>query len=86
MIIARLSNFLRQLHPQLIVTNNTGIAYEAYQRGIRWIAGPYLNLANSFSLLCLKENFNCFGAFISNEISQTQMRQLNKPDNFELLL
>lgn len=76
--------FLRQLHPQLIVTNNTGIAYEAYQRGIRWIAGPYLNLANSFSLLCLKENFNCSGAFISNEISQTQMRQLNRPYNFEL--
>ena len=76
--------FLRQLHPQLIVTNNTGIAYEAFQRGIRWIAGPYLNLTNSFSLLCLKENFNCSGAFISNEISQTQMRQLNKPDGFEL--
>ena len=76
--------FLRQLHPQLIVTNNTGIAYEAYHRGIRWIAGPYLNLTNSFSLLCLKENFNCSGAFVSNEISQTQMRQLNKPDNFEL--
>ncbi len=76
--------FLRQLHPQLIVTNNTGIAYEAYQRGIRWIAGPYLNVTNSFGLLCLKENFICSGAFISNEISQTQMRQLNKPDDFEL--
>ena len=76
--------FLRQLHPQLIVTNNTGIAYEAFQRGIRWIAGQYLNLTNSFSLLWLKEHFNCSGAFISNEISQTQMRQLNKPDNFEL--
>ena len=76
--------FLKQVQPKLIVTNNTGIAYEAYQRGIRWIAGPYLNVTNSFSLLCLKENFNCSGAFISNEISQTQMRQLNKPDGFEL--
>ncbi|MDD2306343.1 MAG: DUF3656 domain-containing protein [Prolixibacteraceae bacterium] len=76
--------FLEQFQPKLIVTNNTGIAYEAYQRGIRWIAGPYLNVTNSFSLLCLKESFNCSGAFISNEISQTQMRQLNKPDGFEL--
>jgi len=76
--------FLEQVQPKLIVTNNTGIAYEAYRRGIRWIAGPYLNVTNSFSLLCLKENFNCSGAFISNEISQTQMRQLNKPDGFEL--
>ena len=76
--------FLEKVQPELIVTNNTGIAYEAFQRGIRWIAGPYLNLTNSFSLLCLKENFNCSGAFVSNEISQTQMRQLNKPDNFEL--
>ncbi len=76
--------FLEQVQPKQIVTNNTGIAYEAYQRGIHWMAGPYLNVTNSFSLLCLKENFNCSGAFISNEISQTQMRQLNKPDGFEL--
>lgn len=76
--------FIEQVQPKLIVTNNTGIAYEACQKGIRWIAGPYLNVTNSFILLCLKENFNCFGAFISNEISQTQMRQLNKPDDFEL--
>lgn len=76
--------FLEQVQPKLIVTNNTGIAYEAFQRGINWIAGPYLNVANSFSLLCLKENFNCSGAFISNEISQTQMRQLNKPEDFKL--
>ena len=76
--------FLEQVQPKLIVTNNTGIAYEVYQRGIRWIAGPHLNVTNSYSLLCLKENFNCSGAFISNEISQTQIRQLNKPDDFEL--
>jgi len=76
--------FLLQVQPRLIVTNNTGIAYEAFQKGIRWIAGPHLNMVNSFSLLCLKENFNCSGAFISNEISQTQIRQLNKPDDFKL--
>jgi len=76
--------FIEKVQPQLIVTNNTGITYEAYHRGIRWIAGPYLNVTNSCSMLCLKENFNCSGAFISNEISQTQIRQLNKPDDFEL--
>jgi len=76
--------FLDKVQPQLIVTNNTGIAYEAFQRGISWIAGPNLNVTNSFSLLCLKENFNCSGAFISNEISLTQIRQLNKPDDFKL--
>jgi len=76
--------FLQQVQPRLIVTNNTGIAYEAFQRGISWIAGPYLNVVNSFSLMCLKENFKCLGAFISNEISQTQIRQLNKPADFDL--
>jgi len=76
--------FLEQVKPMQIVTNNTGIAYEAWQRGISWIAGPYLNLVNSFSLICLKENFNCAGAFISNEISKTQLQQIKKPENFNL--
>jgi U32 family peptidase len=76
--------FLEQLQPAYIVTNNTGIAYEAFQKGISWIAGPHLNLVNSFSLLCLKENFNCCGAFISNEISKIQIKGIKKPENFEM--
>lgn len=76
--------FLEQVQPTQIVTNNTGIAYEAWQRGISWIAGPYLNLVNSFSLICLKEKFNCAGAFISNEISKTQLQQIKKPADFKL--
>ncbi len=76
--------FLRQLKIERIVTNNSGIAYEAYLQKISWIAGPYLNLANSFSLLCLQENFNCHGAFISNELKRDQIKRINKPDNFEL--
>ncbi len=75
---------LQTIHSEFIVTNNTGIAFEAYKRGIRWLAGPYLNTVNSFSLLSLKENFNCAGAFISNEISKTQIRTIKKPDDFEL--
>jgi len=76
--------FLEQVRPKLIVTNNTGIAYEAYQKGIPWIAGPYLNIINSFSLLCLKENFNSCGSFISNEISKYQIKSIIKPENFKL--
>lgn len=76
--------FLEQLQPKRIVTNNTGVAYQAYKSGVCWIAGPYLNIANSYSLLNLKENYNCHGAFLSNEISRAQIRQIRKPKNFSL--
>ena len=76
--------FLRRVQPPLIVTNNTGIAYEAYKMGIKWIAGPFLNIVNSFSLMALKENFNCSGSFISNEISKIQIRGIEKPEDFKL--
>lgn len=76
--------FLNDIKPKLIVTNNTGIAYEAYKRNINWIAGPYLNTINSFSLFSLKENFNCSGAFISNELSKKQIRKINSPEDFKL--
>lgn len=75
---------LNQLKPKRIVTNNTGIAYEAYKRGIDWIAGPYLNIVNSYSLLCLKENFNCGGSFISNELKKIQIEKINSPEDFKL--
>ena len=75
---------LNQIRPHRIVTNNTGIAFEAYRLGIRWIAGPYLNIVNSYSLLCLKEQFNCSGAFISNELHKIQIRSIKKPDDFDL--
>lgn len=75
---------LHQTCPHQIVTNNTGIAYEAFLLGIPWIAGPNLNLTNSYSLLCLKEIFNCSGAFISNEMNKRQMRGIKKPDDFKL--
>ena len=75
---------LQQVQPKMIVTNNTGIAYEAYKKGIPWIAGPYLNIVNSFSLLCIKENFNSYGAFISNEINDNQIKSIIRPENFNL--
>lgn len=76
--------FLQQLHPDSIVTENSGIAYEAGKRGIPWIAGPGLNIVNSFSLICLKEKFNCSGAFISNEISRTQIKGIKNAKDFKL--
>lgn len=75
---------LEQLQPKQIVTNNSGIAYECYQRDIPWIAGPYLNIVNSFSLLCLKEKFNCLGAFISNELKRVQIKVIKNPSDFKL--
>jgi len=76
--------FLNQVQPRRIVTNNTGIAYEAYKKKIPWIAGPYLNISNSFSLLCLKEKFNCYGSFISNELSKYQIKSIISPEDFKL--
>lgn len=77
-------NILEQVMPELIVTNNTGIAYKAYQLGIKWIAGPFLNTTNTYALLALQEEFDCSGAFISNEINQPQIKGISRPDNFKL--
>jgi len=77
-------NILEQVKPDLIVTNNTGIANRAYELGIKWIAGPFLNTTNSYALLALKESFNCDGAFISNEINHQQMKTIARPENFKL--
>jgi putative protease len=75
---------LEQVQPKRIVSNNTGIAYKAYEMGIEWVAGPFLNTTNSYALLTLKEELNCAGAFISNEINRMQIRSIARPDNFKL--
>ena len=77
-------SFLQQVQPVRIVTNNSGVAYAAYRQEVSWVAGPHMNLVNSFSLLCLKEQFNCEGAFISNELNRGQIKGIKKPDNFKL--
>lgn len=76
---------LEQVRPQRIVSNNTGVAYKAFEMGIEWIAGPFLNTTNSYALLTLKEELNCAGAFISNEINRMQIKNIVRPDNFKLL-
>jgi putative protease len=77
-------NILEQVAPPLIVTNNTGIAYRANQLGIKWIAGPFLNTTNSYALMAMKQEFDCSGAFISNELNQQQMKNIARPANFKL--
>ena len=77
-------DLLRQVKPGRIVTNNTGIALQALELGIPWIAGPELNVANSYSLQCLKEVFDCKGAFVSNELNLRQLKRMKTPADFEL--
>ena len=76
--------FLHQVQPGRVVTNNTGIAHEAWKEGIPWIAGPYLNTANSLGLVSLKESFNCNGAFVSSELGECQIRRISPPEDFKL--
>ena len=78
-------NILQEVKPEWIVTNNTGIAYYAEQLGIKWIAGPMLNTTNSYVLQSLQQNFSCSGAFISNEISKQQIKQIARPQNFKMM-
>lgn len=77
-------DFLREVHPDQIVSDNTGIAHEAFRIGIPWIAGPRLNIVNSYGLLCLKEIFGCSGAYLSNEMKRQQISTIRKPEGFEL--
>ena len=76
--------FLRQLCPNTIVTDNSGIACEAFKQGIPWIAGPNFNIVNSYAILCLKEKFNCTGAFVSNELKRNQIGSIKNPESFKL--
>ncbi|MCK5726168.1 MAG: U32 family peptidase [Thiotrichaceae bacterium] len=76
---------LEQVKPIQIVSNNTGIAYKAFEMGIEWIAGPFLNTTNSYALRTLKEELNCAGAFISNEINRIQIKNIRRPENFKML-
>lgn len=75
---------LKTIKPKLIVTNNTGIAQAAFENGIDWISGPYLNITNSYSLLAMKEEFNCYGSFISNEINKKQIKHIAGSDDMKL--
>ncbi|MBF9003274.1 U32 family peptidase [Vibrio nitrifigilis] len=76
--------FLEAVKPSWIVTNNTGIGMLAGEMDIAWLAGPQLNLTNSYALQCLQQEYGCSGAFISNEISHKQMKRIVRPKGFRL--
>ena len=76
---------LEHIRPARIVSNNTGIAFVAYEMDIEWIAGPFLNTTNSYALLTIQEELNCAGAFISNEINRIQIKNIARPNNFKML-
>jgi putative protease len=76
---------LEEVKPKKIVSNNTGIAFVANQMGIEWIAGPFLNTTNSYALMTLKDELNCAGAFISNEINHLQIKNIARPENFKMI-
>lgn len=75
---------LLQVKPKQLVSNNLGIAQYAYEQGIEWIAGPYLNLCNSLALEALKQTLDCKGAFVSPELSLRQTKSIQCPAEFEL--
>lgn len=73
--------FLQTIQPELFVTNNSGVGMLAKKLGLAWIAGPQMNTVNSYSLLCLQQEFAAQGAFISNELNLKQMRHIKRPQN-----
>lgn len=77
-------SLLQRARPAKIITNNSGIAYAAFEADIAWLAGPSLNLVNGYGLHFLKEEWGCSGAFISNEISRYQISQITPPNDFDL--
>ncbi|MCW3807872.1 peptidase U32 family protein [Plebeiibacterium marinum] len=77
-------DFIDKIKPHTLVSDNTGIAYEAFERKIKWIAGPFLNMTNSYALQSLYESFNCMGAFVSGEINKQAIINLKKPEGFKL--
>ncbi|CAM4227811.1 peptidase U32 family protein [Vibrio neonatus] len=74
--------FLAAVRPEMLITNNAGVAYQAQQMNLAWVAGPHMNTSNSFAMHCQQQEFGATGAFISNELSKVQIRQLKRPQNF----
>ncbi|MCW1890373.1 hypothetical protein OK016_18435 [Vibrio chagasii] len=55
-----------------------------YEMGISGVAGPFMN-TTLYALVTLKEELNCAGAFISNEINKVRF-VIFLLENFKLVL
>jgi len=73
----------RQRFP-CIVSDNSGIGWEAGKAETAWIAGPLLNTANSFTMKAYATCARCRGAFISHELSREQMAPIAASEGFSL--
>lgn len=81
---AAAKRFLQAVRPKQLVTNNSGVGIIAQELGLAWVAGPQMNITNSYALACLEEEFACTGAFISNELNMKQMRHIKRSDKMQL--
>ena len=70
--------------PELLVSDNVGLGLEASRHGIKWIAGPMLNSANSYALKAYNEISYASGAFLSAELNREQLSQISAPADFKL--
>ncbi|MGD8111595.1 U32 family peptidase [Vibrio sp. TRT 17S01] len=77
-------DFLEQVKPTQLITNNSGIGMIANELGLNWVAGPQMNTTNSYALKCLNEEFHATGAFVSNELNMKQMRHIKRPESMRL--
>ncbi|WP_117232558.1 U32 family peptidase [Vibrio maerlii] len=77
---AAAKTFLEEVKPAALITNNSGVGFEANKLGLAWIAGPQMNSANSFTLKCLEQEFGASGAFLSNELNKKQLRHIKRSD------
>ncbi|CAM4442600.1 peptidase U32 family protein [Vibrio agarivorans] len=75
---------LETIQPRKIVTNNLGVAELAKTLKLEWIAGPQLNLSNSFAFKCIDEELHGTGAYVSSELNEKQIKRLYRPEGFEL--
>ncbi len=71
-------------HPFVeIVTDNSGIAWYASERGIPWVAGPLLNGSNGYGLEFFQQH-GAAGAFLSSELSEKQVSFTTVPEGMQI--
>ncbi|WP_319476840.1 U32 family peptidase [Marispirochaeta aestuarii] len=77
------SDFLLRTGAGQIITDNSGIACLARERGIPWIAGPLLNATNGYALDFLRQH-GAAGAFCSSELEDSRFDGITVPAGIEL--
>ncbi len=73
---------LDKIKPELLISNNSGVATLAQSLNLNWIAGDQMNSCNSYTLKCLQEEYTASGAFLSNELSKKQLNYIQRPSQF----